>query len=105
MQRFVLSIVAVLALVAPPPAPSQSSDRLSGREAAETMDRISDLLEATRIVIPELSRAGAPLQENFRQGVNTLRTTPSPRSHWRAVSDADECQGLPAAVGHAAEVG
>ena len=80
MQRFALSIVAVLALVAPPPALSQSSDRLSGPEAAEVMDRISDLLEATRIVIPELSRAGAPLQENFRQGVNTLRTTPS-RDH------------------------
>ena len=80
MQRFVLSFVAVLALVAPPPAWSQPSDRLSGSEAAEVMDRISDLLEATRIVIPELSRAGAPLQENFRQGVNTLRTTPS-RDH------------------------
>ena len=80
MQRFVLTVLSVLALCAPPSVLGQSSDRLNGRQAAELMDRITDLLEATRIVIPELSRAGAPLQENFRQGVNTLRTTPS-RDH------------------------
>ena len=80
MQRFVLTVLTVLVLSAPQLAHSQSPDRLNGRQSAELMDRISDLLEATRIVIPELSRAGAPLQENFRQGVTTLRTTPS-RDH------------------------
>ena len=80
MQRFVLTVLSALALCASPLALGQSPDRLNGRQAAELMDRIADLLEATRIVIPELSRAGAPLQENFRQGVNTLRTTTS-RDH------------------------
>lgn len=80
MQRFALSVVTVLALATPPPTLGQPSDRLGGQEAAEVVDRIADLLEATRIVIPELSRAGAPLQENFRQGVTTLRTTAS-RDH------------------------
>ena len=80
MQRFVLTVVAALTLGAPQSALSQASDRLNGRQSADLMERISDLLEATRIIIPELSRAGAPLQENFRQGVTTLRSTPS-RDH------------------------
>lgn len=53
------------------------SEMLSGRESAQLMQRISDLLEVTRIVMPELSRAGAPLQENFQQGVKTLETSPN----------------------------
>ena len=55
-----------------------SGEMLSGRESAQLMRRISDLLEVTRIVMPELSRAGAPLAENFRQGVRTLETAPNP---------------------------
>ncbi len=42
--------------------------------------QVAGLLEATRIVMPELSRAGAPLQENFRQGIVTLETSQS-RNH------------------------
>ena len=77
MQRLALTAVSALALCGPPAALSQSSDSLDRHQSAVLTGRISDLLEATRIVIPELSRAGAPLQENFRQGANTLRTTPS----------------------------
>ena len=62
------------------PARISANAVLDGPESAQLMRHISDLLEATRIVMPELSRAGAPLQENFRQGVNTLETSPS-RNH------------------------
>ncbi len=44
------------------------------------MAAVADLLEAAGLVVPELSRAGAPLQENFRQGIATLQTSPS-RNH------------------------
>ncbi len=56
------------------PAPAGAQEMLNNREAHQLLRRVSDLLEATRIVMPELSRAGAPLQENFRQGVVTLET-------------------------------
>ena len=62
------------------PAWVGANTMLDGQESAQLMRRISDLLEATRIVMPELSRAGAPLQENFRQGIKTLETSTS-RNH------------------------
>ncbi len=51
---------------------ASADEMLSRREATALMGRIADLLEATEIVMPELARAGAPLQENFRQGIVTL---------------------------------
>ncbi len=51
---------------------AQTDGRLRGRSAAELYDGIVELMEANRIVIPELARAGAPLVENFRQGAVTL---------------------------------
>lgn len=80
MRRFCLLLLAPLCALAPLLAQSQDSARLNDRETTQLTGRIADLLDATRIVMPELSRAGAPLQENFRQGVSTLQTTAS-RSH------------------------
>ena len=78
MERLCLLLLTSLLLASP--ARISANAVLDGPESAQLMRHISDLLEATRIVMPELSRAGAPLQENFRQGVNTLETSPS-RNH------------------------
>ena len=51
---------------------AQTDARLRGSDAAKLYDGIAELMEANRIVIPELARAGAPLVENFRQGAATL---------------------------------
>ncbi len=80
MPRLCLLLLAPVYLAAPLLAQSRNDGRLNAGEAAQLTTRIADLLEATRIVMPELSRAGAPLQENFRQGVKTLETTAS-RNH------------------------
>ncbi len=53
-------------------AGAQTDARLRGSAAAKLYDGIADLMEANRIVIPELARAGAPMAENFRQGAKTL---------------------------------
>ena len=80
MIRSCLLSFALLASAVSFPASGQRDGLLTNRQSTELMERISDLLEATLIVMPELSRAGAPLQENFRQGALTLRTAQS-RSH------------------------
>lgn len=41
-------------------------------EAAQLIAEITDLMEASAIVVPELARAGAPLTENVRQAARTL---------------------------------
>ena len=91
MRRICLLALAAVCLLAPMLANAQSKDFLGAREAEELTGRVADLLEATRIVMPELSRAGAPLQENFRQGMRTLETAPS-RNHtgilYRMLSNA-----------------
>lgn len=51
---------------------AQTDARLRGSDAAKLYGSIADLMEANRILIPELARAGAPLEENFRQGTLTL---------------------------------
>ncbi len=80
MFRSCLLSFALLACAAWHPVAGQGNGALTNRQATELVERISDLLEATLIVMPELSRAGAPLQENFRQGTLTLRTAQS-RNH------------------------
>lgn len=80
MLRSRLLSFALLACIASYPAAGQREGVLTNRQATDLMGRISDLLEATLIVMPELSRAGAPLQENFRQGAITLQTAQS-RNH------------------------
>lgn len=80
MFRSCLLSFALLACAASYPVSGQENGALTNSQATELMERISDLLEATLIVMPELSRAGAPLQENFRQGTLTLQTAQS-RNH------------------------
>ena len=79
MRRFRLPLLALAVLTATGPG-LRADEMLNGRESAALMVRIADLLEATRIVMPELARAGAPLQENYRQGIATLEVSPS-RNH------------------------
>lgn len=55
---------------------AQTDGRLRRGAAAELYAGIAELMEANRIVIPELARAGAPLVENFRQGAATLASGP-----------------------------
>ncbi len=79
MRSTCLLAAAILLLAVPPCVRSQAEGRISNQEAGRLMTRILDLLEANRIVMPELSMAGAPLQENFRHGLATLRTTVNAR--------------------------
>ncbi len=46
---------------------------LSNKEAFELYDRSVQLMESTAVVIPELARAGAPVTENARQALITMR--------------------------------
>lgn len=74
MRTIRLVLLVILLLVQ---TPGIAAGEMLGRpEAEQLMRRISDLLEATRIVMPELSRAGAPLQETFSQGAKTLAASP-----------------------------
>ena len=54
----------------------QPGGLLSGREALELDGRAVQLMESTSVAVPELARAAAPLVENARQSVITLRSTP-----------------------------
>lgn len=79
MRSTCLLVAASLLLAVFPLVRSQAEGRITNQEAERLMTRILDLLEANRIVMPELSIAGAPLQENFRHGFATLRTTANAR--------------------------
>ena len=57
--------------------PAQSIAPPSQQEAIQIFGELADLMESTAVVIPELARAGAPLQENVRQAIVTLETGPS----------------------------
>lgn len=46
---------------------------LSNREAFDLYDRTVQLMESTAVAIPGLARAGAPITENARQALITLR--------------------------------
>lgn len=80
MRRACLLAAGLVLLLLPAPTTAQADGRLNSREAGQAMAAVADLLEAAGMVVPELSRAGAPLQENFRQGIATLQTSPS-RNH------------------------
>jgi len=75
IQRFgVFALVIVSALGA------QSVEPPTRQEAAELMEEVVDLIDASAIVIPEIARAGAPLAENIRQSIRTLEVNPG-REH------------------------
>ena len=46
---------------------------LSNKEAFDLYGRAVQLMESTAVAIPELARAGAPVTENARQALITLR--------------------------------
>jgi lysophospholipase L1-like esterase len=54
-------------------APAQQRGPLSNKDAFELYTRAAQLMESTAMAVPELARAGAPLAENARQAVATLR--------------------------------
>ncbi len=74
---FLLVVCWVLA-----PAGAQQDAWLSNREVFALLDRAVALMDSTRVAAPELGRAGAPLAENARQVLATMRETPG------AVQDA-----------------
>jgi len=73
MRWFQWLCVALLWL---PAACPQPRGLLSNKEAPELFGRAVQLMESTSVAIPELARAGAPLVENARQALITLRATP-----------------------------
>jgi len=52
---------------------AQGQQPLSNKEAFELYGRTVELMESTAVAIPELARAGAPVTENARQALSTLR--------------------------------
>jgi len=57
--------------------PQTQTSLLTNAQALETYQRAIQLMESTTAVIPELSRASAPLIETARQTVVNLRTNPA----------------------------
>jgi lysophospholipase L1-like esterase len=55
-------------------APGQVRRPLPQKEALELFGRTVELMEAASVVSPELSRAGAPVIENARQTIVTMRS-------------------------------
>ncbi len=66
--------VLALALTLVFPAPGQVRRPLPQKEALDLFGRTVELMEAASVVSPELSRAGAPLIENARQAIITMRS-------------------------------
>jgi lysophospholipase L1-like esterase len=62
------ALAAGLCLLAQQPAP------LSNQDAFDLYGRAVELMESTSLVSPELARAGAPIIENARQALATLRS-------------------------------
>src|SRR5512144_2134162 len=70
MVRRVLALVLTLAFA----AAGQAGRPLPQREALELFGRTVELMEAASVVSPELARAGAPVIENVRQALVTMRS-------------------------------
>jgi lysophospholipase L1-like esterase len=48
---------------------------LSNRDAVQLYGRAVNLMDSTKVVVPELARAGEPLAENARQALATMKVT------------------------------
>ncbi|MEN6534662.1 MAG: GDSL-type esterase/lipase family protein [Bryobacteraceae bacterium] len=72
LPKIVLAIAAALCLT---PAYAQQNALLSMNDAAALFDRAVQLMESTSVTVPELARAGAPLAENARQALVTMKAT------------------------------
>jgi lysophospholipase L1-like esterase len=68
MKRALLGVCACALLLA-----AQPRQPLSSNDAFELYARAVQLMESTTLAVPELAHAGAPLIENARQAVATLR--------------------------------
>lgn len=55
-------------------APAQQRGPLANKDAFELYGRAVQLMGSTAMAVPELSRAGAPITENARAAVDTLRS-------------------------------
>ena len=74
MMRFVSRRALLLAaLVSLPCVPAQESALLPDREALQLYERAVQLMDSTKVAVPELSRAGAPVAENARQALATMK--------------------------------
>jgi len=71
--RFVYLLAAVTV------AAAEDSALLSNQQAFEHYTRIIHLMQSTTAAVPGLARAGAPVIENTRQSLNTLRSAASPQ--------------------------
>jgi len=65
--------LACFALVLSAQPPQEQSPLLTGRSLFDAYQRVIQLMESSTIAIPELSRAGAPLLENERRTLTSLR--------------------------------
>jgi len=70
LSKIALWIASALLLFA------QTDALLPAREAVKLCERVTQLMEATGIAIPELARAGAPVAENAKQALTNLRSSP-----------------------------
>ncbi len=74
-MRFGLRLACVMcpALLWMATASAQQDTLLANRDALALCDRVVQLMDSTRVVIPEMARAGEPLAENARQALATMR--------------------------------
>jgi len=70
MKRFAL-LPAICTLLAAP-CWAEEATVPNRAEAAQLFLEITELMDASAIIVPELARAGAPLTENVRQATRTL---------------------------------
>jgi lysophospholipase L1-like esterase len=67
---------------------AQQTALLSTRETFALYERAVQLMESTAISVPGLARAGAPVIENTKQSIETLRGAASPQDgglHWEVL--------------------
>ncbi len=71
LARTVLVLAAALAWAAV--AIAQPAALPSGQEVLQLCDRVVQLMDSTKVVVPELARAGEPVAENARQALVNIR--------------------------------
>ncbi len=71
-SRFIIAVVALISFVALGQQPG-TAPGMKRQASLELYDRDLQLMQSLAIAIPELSRAGAPITENFRFAITNLR--------------------------------
>jgi lysophospholipase L1-like esterase len=72
--RLRTALIAAALLVRAATAQGQPAALPSAAEILKTFERVVQLMDSTRIAVPELARAGEPLAENARQTLVNLRS-------------------------------